>query len=112
MYLVDSTRAWLDHLPRNVIDSWDDFWEIFTGNFQGTYVHPGNPWDLKGYQQKPGEYLRDYIRRFSRKCHELPRVAEADVISVFLDGTTCRALVHELGCEHPKTTKELLNIAT
>jgi hypothetical protein len=24
IYLVDFTRAWLDHLPRNVIDSWDD----------------------------------------------------------------------------------------
>jgi hypothetical protein len=25
---------------------WDDLWEVFTGNFQGTYVCPGNPWDL------------------------------------------------------------------
>jgi hypothetical protein len=25
---------------------------------------------------------------------------------------TCRTLVHELGCEQPRTTKELLDIAT
>jgi hypothetical protein len=57
IYLADFARAWLDLLPRNVIDSWDDLREIFTSNFQGTYVRLGNPWDLKGYQQNSGESL-------------------------------------------------------
>jgi hypothetical protein len=48
IYLDDTARAWLDHLLRNMIDSWEDLKEIFIGNFQGTYVWPGNPWDLKG----------------------------------------------------------------
>jgi hypothetical protein len=52
IYLAESAIAWLDHLPRNTINNWDDLWEVFIGNFQGTYVHPGNPWDLKGYLQK------------------------------------------------------------
>jgi hypothetical protein len=39
-------------------------------------------------------------------------VADAYVISAFWDGTTFRSLVHELGREKPKTTMELLNIAT
>jgi hypothetical protein len=43
IYLVDSARAWLDHLPRNVINSWDGHREINADNFQGTYVCPGNP---------------------------------------------------------------------
>jgi hypothetical protein len=43
IYLFDSARAWLDHLSRNIIDSWEDLREIFTGSFQGTYMHPGNP---------------------------------------------------------------------
>jgi hypothetical protein len=72
----------------------------------------GKPRDLRGYQQKLGESLRDYIQRFSQKCHELPSVADADAISEFWDGTTCHTLVHELGHEQPKTTKELLDIAT
>jgi hypothetical protein len=50
IYLVESSRAWLDHLLRNTINSWDDLWEVFTSNFQGTYVHPSNPWDLKSYR--------------------------------------------------------------
>jgi hypothetical protein len=59
-------------------------------------VHPGNPWDLKGCQKKLGESLRDYSQCFSEKCHELPSVADADVILALWDGMTCHTLVHEL----------------
>jgi hypothetical protein len=43
IYLAESARAWLDRLSRNTINCWDNLWEVFTGNFQGTYMHPGNP---------------------------------------------------------------------
>lgn len=112
IYLADSARAWLDHLPGSSIDSWEDLRRIFTGNFQGTYVRPGNAWDLKSCRQKAGETLRDYIRRFSNKCHQLPKVGDAEVISAFLSGTSCRDLVHELGRDQPTTTEQLLDIAT
>jgi hypothetical protein len=39
-------------------------------------------------------------------------VADADVIGAFLSGTTCESLVHKLGHKGPRTTKELLDIAT
>jgi hypothetical protein len=102
----------LDHLPRNVIDDCEDLKEIFIGNFQGTYVRPGNLWDLKSCRQKSVESLRDYIWCFSQKCHALPRVADVDVISAFLSDTMCHILVHELGHDKAKTTKELYDIAT
>ena len=50
LFLADSARAWLEHLPSNAIQSWADLREIFVGNFQGTYKRPGNPWDLKNYR--------------------------------------------------------------
>jgi hypothetical protein len=40
-------RAWLEFLPPNNIRSWAELKHIFIGNFQGTYVCPGNSWDLK-----------------------------------------------------------------
>jgi hypothetical protein len=43
MYLANMARDWLDDLPRNMIDSWEDHKEIFSGNFHGTYVRPDNP---------------------------------------------------------------------
>jgi len=66
LFLADSVRTWLEHLPPNCIQSWADLKQIFMGNFQGTYASPGNPWDLKNCQQKSGETLREYIRCFSR----------------------------------------------
>jgi hypothetical protein len=47
LYLFERAQAWLKHLLLNSIHSWVDFKCIFIGNFQGTYVHPRNSWDLK-----------------------------------------------------------------
>jgi hypothetical protein len=55
--------------------------------------------------------LRDYILRFSWKCHELPKVGNADVTSTFWSGTSCQTLVDELSRDQPKTTKELLDMS-
>jgi hypothetical protein len=57
IYLEDSTRAWLDYLLRNIIDRWEDLQKIFTSNFQDTYVHPGNPQDLKDCRPKSSKSL-------------------------------------------------------
>jgi hypothetical protein len=81
------------------------------GNFQGTYVRPGNSWDLRSCTQKPGESLRDFIRRFSKRCTELPSVAQSEIVHAFLEGTTCRDLVRELGCSPPADSNELFDIA-
>ena len=42
LHLVDATRTWLEHLPADQIHNWADLVHIFVGNFQGTYVRPGN----------------------------------------------------------------------
>jgi hypothetical protein len=72
LHLMDSACTWLEHLPARQIHSWDDLVRTFVGNFQGTYVHPGNFWDLRRCTQKPGESLWDFIWRFSKCCTELP----------------------------------------
>jgi hypothetical protein len=105
-------RAWLEFLMPNSIHSWAELKHVFVGNFQGMYVCPGNSWDLKSCKQELGESLRDYIRRFSKHCNSLPDIIDADIISAFLSGTTCKSLVYKLGCRKPRTTRELLDIAT
>ena len=101
-------------MPADTISSWADLRKVFVRNFQGTYVRPGNSWDLKSCKQEPGETLRDYFQRFSKQCKSLPDVivVDANVISAFLTGTSCKTLVHKLGCQKPRTTRELLDIAT
>jgi hypothetical protein len=104
-FLSDAARAWLEHLPPAQISDWDDLVKAFAGNFQGTYVRPGNSWDLRSCRQQPGESLREYIRRFSKQCTELPSITYSDVIGAFLAGTTCRDLVSKLGRKTPTKAK-------
>jgi hypothetical protein len=40
LYLDNSARTWLEHLPRDKIHDWTNLRRIFIGNFQGTYTHP------------------------------------------------------------------------
>jgi hypothetical protein len=42
----------------------------------------------------------------------LPNVSYADMTKAFLTETTCESFVHKLGRKSPRTTKELLDIAT
>jgi hypothetical protein len=112
LFLSDAARAWLEHLPPAQISNWDDLVKAFAGNFQGTYVRPGNSWDLQSCRQQPGESLREYIRRFSKQRTELPNVTDSDVIGTFLAGTTCRDLVSKLGRKTPTRASELMDVAT
>jgi hypothetical protein len=61
LFLSDVARAWLEHLPPAQISDWDDLVKAFAGNFQGTYVRPGNSWDLRSCRHQPGESLQEYI---------------------------------------------------
>jgi hypothetical protein len=112
LFLSDAARAWLEHLPPAQISNWDDLVKAFDGNFQGTYMRPGNSWDLRSCHHHPGESLREYIRRFSKQRTELPNITDSDVIGVFLTGTTCRDLVSKLGRKTPTKASELMDITT
>ena len=41
-----------------------------------------------------------------------PNVVDADVISAFLSETTYESLIHKLDCLKPRTTHDLLDVAT
>jgi len=56
--------------------------------------------------------LRDYICRFSQRCNSIPDVIDVNVINAFLSKTTYESLIHKLGCLKPRTTRDLLDIAT
>jgi hypothetical protein len=112
LHLTDSVRTWLEHLPASKIHNWDDLVRTFVGNFQGTYMRLGNSWDLRACTQKPGESLRDFIRRFSKRCTELPSMVQSEIVHAFLEGTPFRDLVCELGRSPPVDSNELFDITT
>jgi hypothetical protein len=57
-------------------------------------MHPGKQWELRNCKQQPGESLREYIRRFSKRCTELPDATANDAISAVQNCTTCTSLIH------------------
>jgi hypothetical protein len=57
------------------------------------------------------ETLREYARRFSKQCTELPHIPDHDVILAFVSGTACKDLLRELGLNRPQTVDELMDVA-
>ena len=57
LFLSDTACRWLEELPANQIHDWVDLVRVFEGNFKGTYIRPGNSWDLSKCKQKSGETL-------------------------------------------------------
>jgi hypothetical protein len=74
-------------------------------------MRPGKQWELHNCKQQPGESLRKYIWRFSKRCTELPGATDNDTISAQQNGTTCTSLIHRLGRRMPHMTRDLLDIA-
>jgi hypothetical protein len=73
-------------------------------------MRPGKQWELRNCKQRLGESLREYIQRFSKR--ELLGATDNDATSAFQNGTTCTSIIHRLGCRMPRTTRELLDIAS
>jgi hypothetical protein len=85
---------------------------VFVDNFLGTYMCLGKQWELRNCKQHMGESLRECIQRFCKHCTELPGATDNDAISAFRNSTTCTSLIHRLECRMPRTTRELLDIAS
>jgi len=110
LFLSDTARRWLEELPADQIHDWVDLVKVFEGNFKGTYIRPGNSWDLSKCKEKSRETLREYARHFSKQRTGLPHIPDHDVILAFVSGTTSRDLVQELGRNRPQTIDELMDV--
>jgi hypothetical protein len=72
LFLSDTARAWLEHLPPGQISNWDDLVQAFAGNFQGTYVRPGNSWDLRSSRESLSGTTSGDSRSNAPSCPTLP----------------------------------------
>jgi hypothetical protein len=112
LYLGDSTRTWLEHLPCGRINDWTDLHRVFVNNYQGTYACTCKQWELRNCKQQPRESLCDYIWCFSKRYTELPGATDNNGMWAFQNDTTCTSLIHRLERRMPRTTRELLDIAS
>ena len=64
LMLQGSAHSWLNNLPSNNINCWQDFDNTFVRNFIGTYERPGRPWNLALCMQGKDKPLKDYLARW------------------------------------------------
>jgi hypothetical protein len=75
LYLGDSTRTWLKHLPCGKISDWTDLRQVFVRNFQGMYARPDKVMGVTQLQATAGgkptqlrpAFLQALHRAFRRK---------------------------------------------
>jgi hypothetical protein len=98
LYLGDSARTWLEHLPRNKINDWTDLRRVFVGNFQGTYMRPGKQWELRNCKQQPGRVFASTYNTSPSTAPSSPGATDNDAISAFQNGTTCTSTDSGVAC--------------
>jgi hypothetical protein len=64
LVMGDAPTLWLNNLLTSSIKSWADLSQAFTSNFQVTYNHPRNAFNLGRVTMKTNERLCDYTNRF------------------------------------------------
>ena len=61
LMLQGSARTWLISLPKESVNNWLDFEEVFNCNFTGTYLRLDNAQLLAMCKQKDDESDRAYL---------------------------------------------------
>src|SRR6266508_1893805 len=109
--LSPPVQDWLTGLPENSINSWGDLYAKFINNFQGTFTKPGVKWDLYQIQQKKGESLREFIRRFIKKKNSVSSVIDAVIMVTFRKGVKDPDLLKKMSRKQPRMVKKLFSMA-
>src|SRR3954469_21261067 len=86
LMLQGSARSWLNSLPNNNINCWQDFSDAFVRNFTDTYEWPHLPRQLALFMQGKEESRRDYATRWTRLRNSCEGVHEIHTIQYFTDG--------------------------
>ena len=103
-------RSWYFNLPANSIYSWEQLRDVFVLNFRGTYEEPKTQQHLLGIRQRPGESIREYMRRFSQARCQVQDITEASVINAASAGLLEGELTRKITNKEPQTLEHLLRI--
>ena len=111
LMLTGSTRGWLQSIPKNFFNTWEQFEEAFVKNFLGTYSRPGTFVELQACKQRRDEPLRSYILRWTLLRNSIGVVSEDRAIDAFQRGVWRQDLREAFGRIQPNTIVELMKIA-
>ena len=83
-----------------------DLQRAFCENFAGIITHPITHAELKGLEQKGGESLRDYYRRFGKLRAQVHDITEREVIEAFSHEIMARWQFQDFYKENPRNNEE------
>src|SRR4051812_42589980 len=95
LMLQGSARTWLNSLPRDNIDCWEDFQNSFIRNFTGTYDRPHLPRQLALCVQGKDEPLREYLAQWIKLKNSCEGVHEIQAIQYFTDGCLAGSMLKD-----------------
>src|SRR4051812_13733666 len=110
--LQGSARTWLNSLPKDSINCWEDFTSAFIHNFTSTYERPNLPRQLALCVQGKDEPLRDYLCRWIKLKNSCEGVHEIQAIQYFTDGCLADSMLkHKLLRKDFTSLAELMKVA-
>ena len=74
-------------------------------------MKPGVEWDLYQIQQKKGDSLQEFIRRFIKKKNSISSVSDTVIMATFRKGVKDPDLLKKMSRKPPRMVKELFNMA-
>ena len=110
--LKGPARHWLNSLPVDSIDSWEDLEAAFLDNFQGTYVRPPDADDLSHIIQQPEESARQFWTWFLTKKNQIVDCPDAEALAAFKHNIRDEWLARHLSQEKPKSMAALMTLMT
>src|ERR1041385_7350355 len=112
LMLQGSARTWLNSLPGNNINCWEDFSEAFIHNFTDTYDRPHLPRQLALCVQGKDEPLREYLAGWIKLKNSCEGVHEIQAIQYFTDGCLAGSMLkHKLLRKDFSSLAELMKVA-
>jgi hypothetical protein len=84
--LAGTARAWIDPLPENTINSWNDMKEAFTKNFAGTYKSPHTVVDLQRCIHLKDESSWTFLARWITMKNGCESMSDETSINSFVQG--------------------------
>src|SRR4051812_31493663 len=112
LMLQGSARTWLNSLPGNSINCWEDFSEAFIRNFTGTYDRPHLPRQLALCVQGKDEPLREYLARWIKLKNSCEGVHQIQAIQYFTEGCLAGSMLkHKLLRKEFSSLAELMKVA-
>ncbi|GJZ72677.1 reverse transcriptase domain-containing protein, partial [Tanacetum coccineum] len=110
--LTGNARVWLDDLPPESIDSYNDLREAFLKNYLQQKKCIRDPIVLHNIKQRDEESTEDFIQRYKSESENVKGAPECMRISGFVHGITNPELIKRFHEKILKTVDEMMQVAT